>query len=121
MQNQVLFSGSRDTCIKRWDLNRKEMVVSINNAHGGWITGLAFAPKNDSVFLSSGRDGIVKIWSVDSCRELGKVDAHKGAVNCLATNSSLIFTGSQEGLVHIWKLRKSMDAPSSPDSSDTSP
>ena len=95
ISNRVLLSGSRDTCIKRWDLDRKEMVMSLNNAHGSWITGLSFAPKNDSVFLSCGRDGMIKVWSLNECRELCKVDAHKGAVNCMTTNSSLVFTGSQ--------------------------
>ena len=51
MSNRILFSGSRDAFINKWDLNTKEMVASINNAHEGWITGLAFANKDICKFI----------------------------------------------------------------------
>lgn len=35
-----LFSGSRDTCIKRWDLRNSELKQSMNNAHKGEISGV---------------------------------------------------------------------------------
>ncbi|KAB7501765.1 Kinesin-like protein KIF21A [Armadillidium nasatum] len=40
----TLFSGSRDMCIKKWDLNRGEHVQSLNNAHKDWICSLRFLP-----------------------------------------------------------------------------
>ncbi|ROT78779.1 putative kinesin-like protein KIF21A isoform X2 [Penaeus vannamei] len=36
LYGDMLFSGSRDMCIKKWDLQRGELVQSLNNAHKDW-------------------------------------------------------------------------------------
>lgn len=52
-----LFSGSRDSGIKRWDLRNGELKQSLNNAHKGWISGMAI---HGDVLLSSCRGGVIR-------------------------------------------------------------
>lgn len=44
LYGDILFSGSRDTCIKKWDLNKGEHIQSLNNAHKDWVCALCFLP-----------------------------------------------------------------------------
>ncbi|XP_078586008.1 kinesin-like protein KIF21A isoform X4 [Branchiostoma floridae x Branchiostoma japonicum] len=44
IMGDFLFSGSRDTCIKKWDLANQQLRQSISNAHKDWICALDFVP-----------------------------------------------------------------------------
>jgi len=102
LMGDLLFSGSRDTCIKKWDLAEQKLNQSINNSHRDWITGLAFMPGGNAL-LSGCRGGFLKIWHIDSCQQLGEIRAHISPVNAIATNSRLIFTAANEGGIKIWE------------------
>ncbi|XP_032663629.1 kinesin-like protein KIF21A isoform X2 [Odontomachus brunneus] len=104
----TLFSGSRDMCIKRWDLNKMELVQSLNNAHKDWILGLCTV-NNGSVMVSGCRGGVLKAWSVPKdhsgeCTPIGEVRAHASAINAVATNQQHIFTASNSGEVKLWRI-----------------
>ncbi|XP_018374135.1 PREDICTED: kinesin-like protein KIF21A isoform X1 [Trachymyrmex cornetzi] len=106
----TLFSGSRDMCIKRWDLSKMELVQSLNNAHKDWILGLCTI-NNGSIMISGCRGGILKAWSVPKdylgeCTPIGEVRAHASAINAIATNQQHIFTASNDGTVKLWNYYK---------------
>ncbi|TRY72220.1 hypothetical protein TCAL_03875, partial [Tigriopus californicus] len=116
LYEDTLFSASRDTCIKKWNLQSRDLVRSINNAHKDWICGLSFLP-GAQVIVSGCRAGYLKLWSVDSCALIGETKAHNSTINTIYTNDGLIFTGSNDGSVGMWRPRNNFDK--SPDS-DTS-
>lgn len=92
------FLGSRDMCIKRWDLSRMELVQSLNNAHKDWILGLCMI-NNGSVMISGCRGGVLKAWSIPKdqaeCIPIGEVKAHNTAINAVITNQQHVFTASK--------------------------
>ncbi|KAK2159171.1 hypothetical protein NP493_1742g00002 [Ridgeia piscesae] len=94
LMGDLLFSGSRDTCIKKWDLSEQQLKQSINNSHKDWICGLAFMPGGNCL-LSGCRGGLLKLWNIDTCNMLGEIRAHDSPINSITTNSSLIFTASK--------------------------
>lgn len=92
-------SGSRDMCIKRWDLSKMELIQSLNNAHKDWILGLCMI-NNGSIMISGCRGGILKAWSVPKdhsgeCTPIGEVRAHTSAINAIVTNQQHVFTASK--------------------------
>ncbi|XP_077269576.1 kinesin-like protein 31E isoform X2 [Temnothorax americanus] len=104
----TLFSGSRDMCIKRWDVSKMELVQSLNNAHKDWILGLCTI-NNGSIMISGCRGGILKAWSVPKdhlgeCTPIGEVRAHASAINAIVTNQQHIFTASNSGEVKLWRI-----------------
>lgn len=113
LSGDTLFSASRDTCIKKWDLRSGELVKSLNNAHKDWICGLSFLP-GQNVVITGCRGGTIKLWSTESCSLVGEMKAHNSAINTITTNSSHIFTAANDGHIGMWRGRANFDR--SPDS-----
>ena len=113
ISGDTLWSASRDTCIKKWDLRSQELVKSLNNSHKDWICGLTYLP-GGNVVVSGCRSGTIKLWSADSCALLGEMKAHNSTINTIATNYSHIFTASNDGSIGMWRPRSNYDR--SPDS-----
>ncbi|XP_076284321.1 kinesin-like protein 31E isoform X2 [Lasioglossum baleicum] len=106
--DSTLFSGSRDMCIKRWDLHRMELVQSLNNAHKDWILGLCMI-NSGTIMVSGCRGGVLKAWSVPKeqggeCAPIGEVRAHGSAINAVITNQQHVFTASNSGEVKLWRI-----------------
>ncbi|XP_071509041.1 kinesin-like protein KIF21A [Diadema antillarum] len=93
IQGNSLFSGSRDACIKKWDLEQKQLTKPISNAHKDWVCALDFLPSNNCL-LSGCRGGYLKLWNVDDCSLVGEMKAHTSPINSIATNSTNVFTAS---------------------------
>lgn len=108
ISGKYLFSGSRDMCIKKWDVFEQCLVQSLNQAHKNWICTLNLLPSR-SLLLSGCRGGQLKSWSSESCQLLDEIRAHNAPINAIATNSTSIFTASNDHNVKIWRFRSSFD------------
>ncbi|KAF7232565.1 hypothetical protein EG68_09166 [Paragonimus skrjabini miyazakii] len=105
LHNNILFSGSRDAAIKKWNLARDgRQEVMLAQAHKDWIQGLAIT--QDGMNLISGcRGGNLKLWNVEDCTCLGEVlNAHDGAINAVRAYEDRIFTAGSDKDVRFWKL-----------------
>uniref|UniRef100_A0A7N8WMD8 Kinesin family member 21B n=1 Tax=Mastacembelus armatus TaxID=205130 RepID=A0A7N8WMD8_9TELE len=94
VQGDVLFSGSRDNGIKKWDLEQQELTQQIPNAHKDWVCALAYVPGRP-MLLSGCRGGMMKVWNVDNFTPIGEVRGHDSPINAICTNSRQIFTASR--------------------------
>uniref|UniRef100_A0A8C4XUM6 Kinesin family member 21B n=1 Tax=Falco tinnunculus TaxID=100819 RepID=A0A8C4XUM6_FALTI len=95
IQGDILFSGSRDNGIKKWDLEQQELTQQIPNAHKDWVCALAFIPGRPMV-LSACRGGMIKVWNVDTFTPVGEIKGHDSPINAICTNSKHIFTSPWE-------------------------
>ncbi|XP_062990199.1 kinesin-like protein KIF21A isoform X3 [Elgaria multicarinata webbii] len=103
-----LFSGSRDNGIKKWDLAQKDLIQQVPNAHKDWVCALGLVP-GSPVLLSGCRGGILKLWNVDTFAPIGELKGHDSPINAICTNSSQIFTASDDRTVRIWKAPNCLD------------
>uniref|UniRef100_A0A8C7YT53 Kinesin family member 21B n=1 Tax=Oryzias sinensis TaxID=183150 RepID=A0A8C7YT53_9TELE len=94
VQGDVLFSGSRDNGIKKWELEQQELTQQIPNAHKDWVCALAYVPGRP-MLLSGCRGGMLKVWNVDNFTPIGEVRGHDSPINAICTNSRQIFTASR--------------------------
>uniref|UniRef100_A0A8C4HBD5 Kinesin-like protein KIF21B n=1 Tax=Dicentrarchus labrax TaxID=13489 RepID=A0A8C4HBD5_DICLA len=101
VQGDVLFSGSRDNGIKKWDLEQQELTQQIPNAHKDWVCALAYVPGRP-MLLSACRGGMLKVWNVDNFTPIGEVRGHDSPINAICTNSRQIFTASSDCRVKLW-------------------
>ncbi|NXU57742.1 KI21A protein, partial [Turnix velox] len=103
-----LFSGSRDNGIKKWDLAQKDLLQQVPNAHKDWVCALGLVP-GAPVLLSGCRGGTLRLWNVDTFAPIGEMKGHDSPINAICTNSSQIFTASDDRTVRIWKARNVID------------
>ncbi|XP_048409695.1 kinesin-like protein KIF21A isoform X5 [Stegostoma tigrinum] len=103
-----LFSGSRDNGIKKWDMVQQELLQQVPNAHKDWVCALGILPGR-SVLLSGCRGGILKLWNVDNFAPLGEMRGHDSPINAICTNSTHVFTASDDQTVRIWSVRRPSD------------
>ncbi|XP_041724856.2 kinesin-like protein KIF21A isoform X3 [Coregonus clupeaformis] len=108
VQGDSLYSTSRDYCIKKWDLSRKRLVQQVVSAHSDWVSALGVVP-GCPVVLSADRGGLLKLWHADTLAPLGDLRGHDSPVNGLATNSSQLFTASDDRTVKIWQAKGSLE------------
>ncbi|XP_061688758.1 kinesin-like protein KIF21B isoform X2 [Syngnathoides biaculeatus] len=101
VQGDVLFSGSRDNGIKKWDLEQQELTQQIPIAHKDWVCALAYVPARP-LLLSGCRGGMLKVWNVDNFTPIGEVKGHDSPINAICTNSRQIFTASSDKTVKLW-------------------
>ncbi|XP_061545073.1 kinesin-like protein KIF21B isoform X4 [Phycodurus eques] len=104
VQGDVLFSGSRDNGIKKWDLEQQELTQQIPIAHKDWVCALAYVPARLLV-LSGCRGGMLKVWNVDNFTPIGEVKGHDSPINAICTNSRQIFTASSDKTVKLWMAK----------------
>ncbi|XP_031717595.1 kinesin-like protein KIF21B isoform X5 [Anarrhichthys ocellatus] len=104
VQGDVLFSGSRDNGIKKWDLEHQELTQQIPNAHKDWVCALAYVPGRP-MLLSACRGGVLKVWNVENFTPIGEVRGHESPINAICTNSRQIFTASSDKTVKIWSSK----------------
>ncbi|XP_017568337.1 kinesin-like protein KIF21B isoform X8 [Pygocentrus nattereri] len=101
VHGDVLFSGSRDNGIKKWDLEQQELIQQIPNAHKDWVCALAYVPGRP-MLLSACRGGMLKVWNVDNFTPIGEIKGHDSPINAICTNSKQIFTASSDCRVKLW-------------------
>ncbi|XP_058229525.1 kinesin-like protein KIF21B isoform X1 [Hemibagrus wyckioides] len=101
VHGDVLFSGSRDNGIKKWDLEQQELIQQIPNAHKDWVCALAYVPGRP-MLLSACRAGMLKVWNVDNFTPIGEIKGHDSPINAICTNSKQIFTASSDCRVKLW-------------------
>uniref|UniRef100_A0AAY5ECR0 Kinesin motor domain-containing protein n=1 Tax=Electrophorus electricus TaxID=8005 RepID=A0AAY5ECR0_ELEEL len=102
------YSASRDLCIKRWDLSRKQLQRQVDKVHSDWVSALALVPAS-RVLLSTCRGGLLKLWHSETLRPLGELRGHNSAINGLSANSTHLFTASEDRTVRIWQIKGSLD------------
>lgn len=108
MKDKFLFSGSRDNTIKKWNFSNHDLEQHLTSAHKDWVMALNFVPGYD-VLISGDRRGLMKLWDVQSCKQLGEIPAHGKAINAIKCNSNLVFTASSDRLVRLWKPSEILD------------
>ncbi len=82
-------SGGADKVVRLWDLESGDPIHEFRG-HTEWVFSVAFSPDGRRAYSTSGgssdngwRDGTdsaIRVWDVETARQVGKLEGHKGIV-----------------------------------------
>ncbi len=106
-----LFSGSHDRTVKVWNMDEMCYIETLYGHHSE-VLGL------DSLYqeraLSVGSDRTLRLWKVVDETQL-IFRGHEASIDCVSmTNEEIFVSGSQDGCVAVWNVRKKKPIASRP-------
>ncbi len=100
--SNLLATASEDGSMRFWEMNGGSEVKKID-AHPGGVTAFAFAP--DGSFVTTGRDGVAKLWKADfaHARDLGEKQASLPIACAIDFTSKYAFVADANGTTHAFR------------------
>lgn len=79
--------------------------IYIETGHSSWVAAVSFSP-DGRILASGGWDNAIKLWDVNTGRELLTLTGHAGAVTCIAfsANGKILASGSMDKTVKLWDV-----------------
>lgn len=106
-EGRFLVSGSRDRCLKLYDLDTKKVLLTLSG-HKNWVRGVVFHPGGQYI-LSCSDDKTIRVWDLaDNGENVKTLDnAHEHFLTCIDIPSRLplLATGGVDQNLHIWDLK----------------
>jgi len=102
----LVASGGRDTEIVVWDLIGESGICRLTG-HKGEITSLGFIPGTEDDFLvSTGKDGLIKIWSLKLQICVQTLTESKSEIWSLCFHGTdKLIVGSSDKVLYVYKIR----------------
>ncbi len=108
---RYLASGDRDGRIIVWDVARRRAIAHLPDAatphagHVGPVSGVLFSTAGNRV-MSTGWDGVVHVWDVDSHQVTLALNGRHGRTYCLALSpdDTSLASGNHDGTILLWGL-----------------
>jgi WD40 repeat protein len=109
--NNFLISGSRDACLKLWDVNSAYRLTNEVAAHLFAINHLTFSPSGE-YFATASMDKSVKVWLASEMKLLKVIDkarhaGHGTSVNKLlwTNHQNQLISASDDRSISVWDVK----------------
>ena len=111
IKDSLLFCTFNDFYIAVYDLKSRKFIWSVNSGHSNTIFDIRFHPKHQEILLSSGAEGILCAWDVNTMNQIVSMKSSKGSENeCILTsavsnNCDYIALGYKSGSIGFASLK----------------
>ncbi|KAL1952286.1 hypothetical protein VTO73DRAFT_1435 [Trametes versicolor] len=75
-------------------------------SHTTPITALDFSEPYGTLVSASQEDAQPRVWDLLTGEEIGRLRGHRGTVKCVQVEDQICLTGSEDGTVRVWDLRR---------------
>ncbi|XP_069125623.1 transducin beta-like protein 3 [Argopecten irradians] len=104
----LLASGSADSTIKMWDIEKQYCTHNLKGHHGV-ISVVEFHPDADKLQLFSAADDYkVRVWDLRTSSCIAAVEAHVSVVTCLcfSEDGHTLYSAGRDSTVAVWDVDK---------------
>lgn len=103
--DELLISGSDDSCVKVWDVNSMKVKHSFNG-HTAAVSALALMKdgEDNTIIASASLDYSVKFWDIASNKMINSLEA-SDAIHSLYIYRNTVLTGHQK-VAAVWDIKK---------------
>ena len=100
-----LAASQKDT-IRIWDMTADSLKQILYGRFGA-IRSLAFSPQNKNWLVSAGHDRSIRLWNIETGREIAAIAGHRDQINCVAFSANdlgqFFVSGSNDGSLLLWE------------------
>ncbi|KAI0666271.1 WD40 repeat-like protein [Trametes maxima] len=75
-------------------------------SHTTPITALDFSEPYGTLVSASQEDSQPRVWDLLTGEEIGRLRGHRGTIKCIQVEDQICLTGSEDGTVRVWDLRR---------------
>ncbi|XP_073409051.1 uncharacterized protein [Dendrobates tinctorius] len=100
-------SGSSDSSIKVWRLGTGQPLLSIYTFSA--VSAITHIP-HTKLLISGSDGGKIDVWDLETQGSLGSERAHDEKVSALQFHSGLLYSGSSDGFLKVWRVVPSSGA-----------
>ncbi|PRP81592.1 putative protein-like [Planoprotostelium fungivorum] len=106
VSGKYLFSASRDTYVKRWNLKntakRRECSVTYRG-HTFWVECMQVV---DNYLFTGSADHTIKAWNVKTAECLQTYKGHTNDVTNISVKGKYLFSTSRDNTMKVWDIEK---------------
>ncbi|MSQ93303.1 MAG: hypothetical protein EXR98_01965 [Gemmataceae bacterium] len=86
-----------------WNANTGDELRELSG-HRGYVTALAFSPKDSKILVSAGEDKSIRLWNAATGKHLYSFDGHDKPVAAIAfaPDGKVLASVGEEPLVRVW-------------------
>jgi WD40 repeat protein len=96
-------SGSDDSTLKVWDLERGEEIRTLKG-HSNWVSAVAVSP-DGRMAVSGSRDNTLKVWDLERGEVVATFTGESSILCCaIGPDGVTIAAGESSGRVHFLRL-----------------
>ncbi|VVC89344.1 unnamed protein product [Leptidea sinapis] len=109
--NRSIITASADRHIRLYDPRSTESIVKATyTSHTGWVQSVCWSKTCDTLFLSAGYDGLVKLWETRSPKTpLFELTGHEDKVLCCDwSNPAYLVSGACDNTLRIYKAKHAL-------------
>src|SRR5207302_5942126 len=102
---KAVFSAGADRSVRAWSLARSAVTGTRMAGHESWVTSLVLLPDGKRL-LSGSWDGTVRVWDVETAKELAVLEAHESKIYAVAVSpdGKRAASAGGNGEVFVWNL-----------------
>lgn len=107
--NRQIVSSGRDKSIKLWNTLAECKYSISDQQHTDWVSAVKFSPSvKQSLIVSCGWDGLVKVWNLQTCKLKTDLIGHKCALRTvtISPDGSLCASGGRDGYAMLWDVNE---------------